>query len=64
MQKFYSIFFSVIFLAIATPLFARKAAYSGFGKVSKSTGRIKIKTTSGHFKRSTGYKFVNPYSRS
>lgn len=41
-----------------------KAAYEGYGKVSKSTGRIKTKRTRGYFKPSNGYKFVNPYSKS
>ena len=60
--------FSIAILA-AGELFAKKAyttkpIYAGFGKVSKSTGKIKTKSTHGYFKKSNGYKFVNPYSRS
>jgi hypothetical protein len=41
-----------------------KAPYAGYGKISKSTGKIKNKVTHGYFKPSNGYKFVNPYARS
>lgn len=44
--------------------YSPKAAYSGFGKQSKTTGKIKTKSVKGHFKPSNNYKFVNPYSRS
>ena len=41
-----------------------KNIYEGYGKVSSTTGRIKTKSTHGYFKKSNGYKYVNPYSRS
>ncbi len=43
---------------------SKKAPYAGFGKISKTTGRIKTKNTRGYFKPKNCYKFVNPYSRS
>ncbi len=44
--------------------YTTKAPYVGFGQKSSVNGRIKTKTTRGHFKPSNGYKFVNPYARS
>jgi len=41
-----------------------KAIFSGFGKQSTKTGKIKTKATRGYFKPSNGYKFVNSYARS
>ena len=40
-----------------------KRAYDGIGKVSKTTGRVKVKTTSGYYKPCKG-KYVNTYARS
>lgn len=64
MTKFYTILLAMIYLISGAQTYAQKAPYAGFGKVSKATGRFKTKTTRGYFKRSNGYKFVNPYSRS
>lgn len=64
------IFITLLVCIFSTPAFARKsytkkAPYSGFGKTSKKTGRTKVKSTSGHSKKtSRGYAYVNPYSRS
>lgn len=71
---FFSSLLTIICMVSTTPLDARskksksytpKPAYSGLGKPSKKTGRIKIKSTSGHYKRtSKGYTRVNTYARS
>jgi len=44
--------------------YTKKTPYAGFGKKSSNTGRIKTKSTKGHFKKGLGYKFVHSYSRS
>lgn len=44
--------------------YTKKAPYAGYGKTSKNTGKIKVKTTSGYYKPSKGYKYVNSYARS
>lgn len=48
-----------------TKTYTKKAPYAGYGKVSPANGRIKMKGTAGHMKKtSKGYTHVNPYSRS
>ncbi len=48
-----------------TCAYVKKTPYQGFGKRSRVNNRIKTKSTSGHFKRtSKGVTFVNPYARS
>ena len=38
---------------------------TGYGKISKITGRRRTKIVSGHWRRtSRGYTYVNPYARS
>lgn len=80
MKKHFQTFFSILILILCitsteklqakkysfgrSKSYTTKAPYSGFGKVSKSTGRIKTKSVRGYFKPSNGYKFVNPYSKS
>ena len=45
--------------------YTKKAAYEGYGQVSKTTGGPKTKIVSGHVKKtSNGYTYVNPYARS
>jgi|GEM_PF-7081533 len=44
--------------------YTKKSPYAGYGKTSKTTGKIKVKTTSGYYKPSKGYKYVNAYARS
>ncbi len=64
MKHYFVKIFAIICLISTTQLLSKKAMYDGFGKVSKSTGRIKTKSTKGYFKPSNGYKYVNSYSRS
>lgn len=64
----------VVFGLVTTSLFAatrdlhaytKKAPYSDYGKISKTTGLPKTKIVSGHVKRtSKGYTYVNPYAKS
>lgn len=45
--------------------YTKKSMYSGYGKPSKVNGKIKTKSTSGHFKKtSKGHTYVFSYSRS
>ena len=79
MIKFYSKLITLICLTATSSLFAKKSgsfgyrpskvytpksAYSGMGKISSITGRYKVKSTRGYFKKSNGYKYVNSYARS
>jgi len=64
MKHYFIKLLAIICLFSTNQLFSKKAMYEGFGKVSKSTGKIKVKSTKGHFKPSNGYKYVNSYSRS
>jgi hypothetical protein len=79
MIKFYSKLITVICLTFTSSLFPKKsgyfsyrsskvytpkAPYSGIGKISATTGRYKVKSTRGYFKKSNGYKYVNSYARS
>ncbi|MFA6990482.1 MAG: hypothetical protein WC192_00305 [Candidatus Babeliales bacterium] len=37
----------------------------GYGEISKTTGRVRTKVVSGHWRHtSNGYKYIKPYARS
>lgn len=56
-------FFSINYTK--TKKYVKKPAYSNFGAKSKKSGQYRIKSTSGHYKRtSKGYTYVNPYYKS
>jgi hypothetical protein len=45
--------------------YVKKTPCAGFGQRSSANGRIKVKRSSGHFKKTCkGYTYVNSYARS